>query len=85
MAGIHDNSTAIWLAALTASFNFLFTIVGLLLVDRVGRRPLSLGSLLGTSASLALLAVSFQLAASHSPKITFDPSSDNSTSCQDYS
>ena len=84
MAGVRDNSTAIWLAALTAAFNFLFTIVGLLLVDRIGRRPLSLASLLGTAASLALLAFSFQLAASHSPKVTFQAHADNS-SCTPYS
>ena len=47
MAGIEDTSTAIWLAALTAFVNFAFTFVGLFLVDRIGRRPLTLGSLTG--------------------------------------
>ena len=47
MAGVEDASTAIWLAAVTAFVNFLFTFVGLFLVDRIGRRPLTLGSLTG--------------------------------------
>jgi len=47
MSGVEDTSTAIWLAALTASVNFIFTFVGLFLVDRIGRRPLTLGSLAG--------------------------------------
>ena len=47
IAGVEDTSTAIWLAALTAFVNFIFTFVGLFLVDRIGRRPLTLGSLSG--------------------------------------
>jgi len=47
MAGVEDTSTAIWLAALTAFVNLIFTFVGLFLVDRIGRRPLILGSLAG--------------------------------------
>ncbi|WP_254172813.1 sugar porter family MFS transporter [Planktothrix pseudagardhii] len=41
--------------------NVLFTIVGSWFVDRAGRRPLLLTSLIGMAISLALLAVSFQL------------------------
>jgi len=47
MAGVEDTSTAIWLAAITAAVNFVFTFVGLILVDRIGRRPLTIGSLTG--------------------------------------
>lgn len=47
MAGINSSSTAIWMSAMTASINFLFTFVGLYLVEKVGRRPLILASLLG--------------------------------------
>jgi SP family myo-inositol transporter-like MFS transporter 13 len=47
MTGIRDTSLAIWLAAMTAGVNFVFTIVGVWLVERIGRRPLILGSLLG--------------------------------------
>ena len=47
MSGVEDTSTAIWLASMTAFVNFIFTFVGLFLVDRIGRRPLTLGSLCG--------------------------------------
>ena len=54
-AGFSSNS-AIWLAALVASVNFIGSIVGMLLVDRVGRRPLTLWSLGAVAVMLALLA-----------------------------
>ncbi|BFZ09061.1 hypothetical protein BsWGS_12100 [Bradybaena similaris] len=84
MAGINDDTTAIWLSALTAGINFLFTIVGVWLVERLGRRKLVLGSLFGTTLSLVLLAVSFQLAAFNSPEITMFDHSDNVTECSSY-
>ena len=40
-------SAAAWLAALVASINFIFTFVGVFLVERVGRRKLTLTSLIG--------------------------------------
>lgn len=47
MAGVRDDKMAIWLAAGTAGTNFLFTLVGVWLVERVGRRKLTLGSMVG--------------------------------------
>lgn len=47
MSGVEDDRLAIWLAALTAFINFIFTLVGVLLVERMGRRKLTLGSLTG--------------------------------------
>lgn len=47
MAGVQDDKQAIWLAAATSATNFVFTLVGVWLVERVGRRKLTLGSLLG--------------------------------------
>lgn len=49
MTGVRDTSLAIWLAAMTAGVNFVFTILGVWLVERIGRRPLILGSLVGKS------------------------------------
>lgn len=71
MAGIHDNRTAVWLSALTASINFTLSFVGLALVERLGRRLLLLSSLIGVILALLLLGVGFQLADSNSPSITF--------------
>lgn len=82
MTGVRDTSLAIWLAAMTAGVNFVFTILGVWLVERIGRRPLILGSLVGVLISLVVLAVGFQLAAFHSPSVTFRES--NGT-CSSYS
>ena len=58
MAGFSDRDS-IWLAAIPALGNFVFTLVGLLLVDRIGRRRLLLGSMSGVVVTLALLGVAF--------------------------
>ena len=47
MSGVQDDSLAIWLAAATAFVNFIFTFVGLWLVERMGRRLLTLLSIAG--------------------------------------
>ncbi|KAH7637422.1 proton myo-inositol cotransporter-like protein [Dermatophagoides farinae] len=71
MSGINDKSTAVWLSALTASINFIFSFVGLVLVERIGRRLLILSSLCGVVFSLFILSIGFQLAKFHSPRVTF--------------
>ena len=47
MSGVRNASVDIWLAAVTAFINFSFTIVGVLLVEKIGRRLLSLVSIAG--------------------------------------
>lgn len=59
MAGFTDPTTAIWLSALVSFSNFIFTFVGIYLVDRTGRRLLTLGSLAGVFFSLVALGGSF--------------------------
>ncbi|XP_076007864.1 proton myo-inositol cotransporter-like [Genypterus blacodes] len=86
MSGVRDDRLAIWLAGIATLTNFLFTLLGVWLVERVGRRKLTLWSIVGTSLSLALLAVGFLLSAQHSPPVTLhplDPSMANST-CSKY-
>ncbi|KAK2858858.1 hypothetical protein Q5P01_003478 [Channa striata] len=86
MSGVRDDRLAIWLAGLTTLTNFLFTLLGVWLVERVGRRKLTLGSILGTCLSLSLLATGFLMSAQHSPPVTFhplDPAMVNST-CSKY-
>ncbi|XP_074872378.1 proton myo-inositol cotransporter isoform X2 [Carettochelys insculpta] len=87
MSGVQDDSLAIWLAAVTAFTNFLFTLAGVWLVEKVGRRKLTLGSLTGTTVALIILALGFLLSAQVSPRVTLnptDPSGQNSA-CTNYS
>uniref|UniRef100_UPI00398EB579 proton myo-inositol cotransporter-like isoform X2 n=1 Tax=Pristiophorus japonicus TaxID=55135 RepID=UPI00398EB579 len=86
MSGVQDVKLAIWLAAVTAFTNCIFTLVGVWLVEKVGRRKLTLASLAGTALSLVILATGFLLSALASPPITLhprDPSGHN-TSCVQY-
>lgn len=83
MAGVEDDTKAIWLAAAVAAGNFVFTIVGVYLVERSGRRKLLLGSLLGVALALAVLGVGFLLARLQSP-LAFEDSSLPLTNCSHY-
>lgn len=53
MSGVRDDRLAIWLAGLTTLTNFLFTLLGVWLVERVGRRKLTLGSIIGESLKMS--------------------------------
>lgn len=69
MSGVHDASKAIWLAAALSFVNFACSFIGMGLVERIGRRLLTLVSLAGVIASLSVLAVGFQLADMESPSV----------------
>jgi sugar porter (SP) family MFS transporter len=62
LAGITSNKNAIFATLLVAVTNMLATIIALVLVDRVGRKPLLYAGVSGMTACLILLAYSF-----HSP------------------
>ena len=58
MSGISNNvSTILWISAGVNAVNFLASFIGLYLVDRVGRRLLTLVSYAGILLSLLLLAI----------------------------
>jgi sugar porter (SP) family MFS transporter len=59
LAGITSNESAILATLLVATTNVLATIIALLLVDRVGRKPLLYAGLCGMTVSLVMLAYSF--------------------------
>ena len=69
MAGFSDQDS-IWLATIPAAANFFFTIVGLLLVERLGRRKLLIGSVSGTIFGFLLLSGTFILMDYNTPKTT---------------
>jgi SP family galactose:H+ symporter-like MFS transporter len=60
-AGVTSSSAAIFATLLVGVVNVVFTVVAILLLDRVGRRPLLLVGLAGMVSSLVLLGVSFYL------------------------
>lgn len=71
MSGVGSNKVVIWLAALVAFLNFLFTWLGLYLVERVGRRKLLLVSLAGVVISLFLLGGAFYIFERYDPMVDF--------------
>ncbi|XP_023739894.1 inositol transporter 1 isoform X2 [Lactuca sativa] len=64
MAGFGSNQLALQLSLIVALMNAAGTIVGIYLIDHVGRRKLALSSLTGVILSLILLAVAFFLESS---------------------
>ncbi|XP_073039846.1 inositol transporter 1 [Primulina eburnea] len=59
MAGFHSNQLALLLSLIVAAMNALGTVLGIYLIDHVGRRKLALSSLCGVTISLIVLAVAF--------------------------
>ena len=70
MSGVQGDQLAIWLAAVVAFGNFAFTMVGVCLVEKVGRRKLLLFSLGGVTFSLFLLGGAFFMAKEHDASIS---------------
>lgn len=69
MSGVYSKQRALLLSSGTALVNFIFTLVGYNLVERAGRRKLTLYSLFGVVLSLSTLAAGFQFAYYNSPKV----------------
>jgi len=63
MAGITSNSHAIFATLLVAVTNVLATVIALVLVDRIGRKPLLYAGVGGMTVSLFTLAVAFHFQA----------------------
>ncbi|GKV27291.1 hypothetical protein SLEP1_g36476 [Rubroshorea leprosula] len=59
MAGFRSNQLALFLSLIVAALNAAGTIVGIYLIDHVGRKKLALSSLSGVILSLVILAVAF--------------------------
>eukprot|EP00051_Salpingoeca_urceolata_P025435 m.457646 g.457646 ORF g.457646 m.457646 type:complete len:545 (-) comp20334_c0_seq1:49-1683(-) len=68
-AGSASDSEAIWISAGIAGGNFIFTLVGMALVDRGGRRFLLLGSLAGVVVSLGVLGAAFHIGDASAPAV----------------
>lgn len=70
MSGVQSQSIAVWLAVPTAAVYVIFSFCGYLLADRLGRRSLALGSLLGVILSLLLLGTGFHLTSMNGAEVT---------------
>ena len=81
MSGVQDKTIAVWLAVGTAFINFICTFIGLYLVEKIGRRLLTLSSLAGVVLSLIVLAIGFQLVHIFSPAIGWHDESAANYSC----
>ena len=78
-AGVGDKSKAIWYSCLVGLGNFVVTFLGLLFIERLGRRKLLLGSVIGISLSLLFLSGSFYVARYTAPPVTDQADLPNST------
>lgn len=74
MAGIRDNTSAIWISSMTSFINFVSTFSSIYVVDRFGRRPLLLTSIVGVIITLLGLSASFWLISQTSLKSTSNSS-----------
>lgn len=69
-SGVYDKSIAVWMASATAILNFIVNIPGIYLVEKVGRRLLTLVSLAGVVASLGFLAIGYHVIEKDAPLVT---------------
>jgi SP family myo-inositol transporter-like MFS transporter 13 len=69
IAGFNSNSEAIWLSVLVSFFNFAGSLVGLMIVDRYGRRWLTLTSLGFVSIFLVAIGAAFYVTEHYSSNI----------------
>ena len=57
-----DESNALTISVITSVTNIVVTIVAIMLVDKVGRRPMLLAGSIGMAASLGIMALAFSFA-----------------------
>lgn len=69
-AGVADNSQAIWYSCGVGLGNFLLTFSLIFFIERLGRRRMLLGSLIGICLSLLFLSGSFYVARYTAPAVT---------------
>ncbi|KRY79989.1 Proton myo-inositol cotransporter [Trichinella pseudospiralis] len=65
MGGVRNETTAMWMSAVTSTANFLGTVLGAYLIERLGRRLLVFLSLTGVIFGLLLMGTGFHLISIH--------------------
>ncbi|XP_024526669.1 inositol transporter 1 isoform X1 [Selaginella moellendorffii] len=84
-AGFASHQTALLLSMIVAGMNALGTIAGIVLIDKFGRRRLSMSSLVGVILALGLLTAAFQITASDAPAVDITSSFASPYTCPDFS
>lgn len=84
MSGVGNKNEAVWMASITAMVNFITTFLGIYLVDRLGRRKLTLGSLTGVIISLLILSGGFKMERSYGPMVGFKSNETIDSQCSIY-
>lgn len=85
MAGYASNRVALLLSLVVAGANALGTIAGMYFIERAGRRPLVISSLVGVIMALAVLTAAFHVTSDDSPSISRSLSLSNSSyTCPDF-
>lgn len=69
LAGVSSDKAAIWATFLVASVNVLATVIALVLVDRLGRKPLLYIGVGGMTVSLLVLSFAFHSKAMAGPTL----------------
>lgn len=69
LAGFASNTTALLLSLITSGLNAIFSLVGMYLIDKTGRRMLAMLSLCGVIISLGLLIGAFKYTEINSPPV----------------
>jgi len=73
MSGIsNDMAMILWLSAAVTGVNFLASFIGMSLIDRVGRRILTLSSYASILLSLLLIGTGFLVNENHSTPVTYN-------------
>lgn len=80
-AGVHSDASAIWSAAVVASVNVVGTGIGVWLVERTGRRKLTLASVSATVVTLVLLAACLYTAQLFTLPVTESSGDDHLSTC----
>lgn len=62
LAGFEKAETALFATVLVGAVNVIMTVISLWLIDRLGRRALLIGGLIGMALSLIILGISFLIA-----------------------
>lgn len=75
MAGFSSKQLALLLSLIVAAVNAIGTFIGILLIDRCGRRLLALASLAGVFLSLLILSYAFYLQSSNLQALTIGATS----------